>query len=241
MDGTLANDYLYRNAVPNHPELNAMNTDLGMGNHNINNAGSITASGNVTANGDLTARNVTASANVNAATANVTGETYTGGWFRTRGDTGWYSEKWGGGIYQNSPDWVQVYNNKNFSTGGQLWGGKITSTGKITAYDRIATNEYISVGGLATEGAACSDRTLIAKSATGLTLSCQSGVWKGSGGKDRWGGSFWTASWASGGCAGSNPYTGSCSCPAGYNASSSFAVAVGGCNPCAAYSCYRPD
>ncbi len=182
MDGTLANDYLYRNAVPNHPELNAMNTDLGMGNHNINNAGSITASGNVTANGDLTARNVTASANVNAATANVTGETYTGGWFRTRGDTGWYSEKWGGGIYQNSPDWVQVYNNKNFSTGGQLWGGKITSTGKITAYDRIATNEYISVGGLATEGAACSDRTLIAKSATGLTLSCQSGVWRNSGG-----------------------------------------------------------
>lgn len=182
MDGTLANDYLYRNAVPNHPELNAMNTDLGMGNHNINNAGSITASGNVTANGDLTARNVTASANVNAATANVTGETYTGGWFRTRGDTGWYSEKWGGGIYQNSPDWVQVYNNKNFSTGGQLWGGKITSTGKITAYDRIATNEYISVGGLATEGAACSDRTLIAKSATGLTLSCQSGVWRSSGG-----------------------------------------------------------
>lgn len=159
-----------------------MNTDLGMGNHNINNAGSITASGNVTANGDLTARNVTASANVNAATANVTGETYTGGWFRTRGDTGWYSEKWGGGIYQNSPDWVQVYNNKNFSTGGQLWGGKITSTGKITAYDRIATNEYISVGGLATEGAACSDRTLIAKSATGLTLSCQSGVWRNSGG-----------------------------------------------------------
>ncbi|MDC6668737.1 shufflon system plasmid conjugative transfer pilus tip adhesin PilV, partial [Leclercia adecarboxylata] len=26
MDGALANDYLYRNAVPNHPEFNTMNT-----------------------------------------------------------------------------------------------------------------------------------------------------------------------------------------------------------------------
>eukprot|EP01132_Coremiostelium_polycephalum_P021478 gene21478-25505_t len=183
MDGALANDYLYRNAVPNHPELNTMNTDLGMGNHNINNAGSISASGNVTTGADVTARNVTATANVNAATANVTGET---------------------------PDWVQVYNDKNFSTGGQLWGGKITSTGKITAYDRIATNEFISVGGLATEGSACSDRTLIAKSAVGIVLS---------------------SSHTAGGCPGPNPYTGSCSCPVGYKANNQFAIAIGGCNP----------
>lgn len=114
MDGALANDYLYRNAVPNHPELNKMNTDIAMGNHNINNAGNITASGNITANADIKARNVIATANVNAATASITGDTSTGGWFRTRGDTGWYSEKWGGGIYQNSPNWVQVYNNKTF-------------------------------------------------------------------------------------------------------------------------------
>nr|WP_246212016.1 shufflon system plasmid conjugative transfer pilus tip adhesin PilV [Pseudomonas spelaei] len=167
LDGALTNDFLYRNEVPGHPEVNAMNTDLGMGNHNINNAR------------DVTARNVTAADTVTAATTHTTGETYTGGWFRTRGDTGWYSEKWGGGIYQDSPDWVKVYNNKNFSTGGELWGGKITSTGKIVAYDRITTNEYISVGGLATEGAACSDRTLIAKSAVGIMLSCQQGVWKG--------------------------------------------------------------
>jgi len=178
MDGALANDYLYRNAVPNHPEFNTMNTDITMGNHNINNAGSITASGNITANADITARNVIATANVNAATATITGDTSTGGWFRTRGDTGWYSEKWGGGIYQNSPNWVQVYNDKNFSTGGELWGGKITSTGKITAYDRIQTNEYLSLGGIATEGQQCSDRTLLAKSAAGITLSCEQGLWK---------------------------------------------------------------
>lgn len=86
MGGELANDYLYRNAVPGHPEYNRMNTHLDVGGNNINNAGAITASGNITTTSDVSARNVTA-----------TGETITGGWFRTKGDTGWYSEKWGGG------------------------------------------------------------------------------------------------------------------------------------------------
>lgn len=84
MDGELANDYLYRNAVPGHPEFNTMNTDLNVGGHNINNAAAITATGNVTTGADVSARNVTATGTVTAATANVTGETYTGGWFRTR-------------------------------------------------------------------------------------------------------------------------------------------------------------
>jgi hypothetical protein len=85
MDGELANDYLYRNAVPGHPEFNTMNTDFNVGGHNINNAAAITATGNVTTGADVSARNVTATGTVTAATANVTGETYTGGWFRTRG------------------------------------------------------------------------------------------------------------------------------------------------------------
>lgn len=243
MDGALANDYLYRNAVPNHPEFNTMNTDIGMGNHNINNAGSITASGNVTTGGDVTARNVTATANVNAATSNVTGETYTGGWFRTRGDTGWYSEKWGGGIYQSDADWVRIYGDKGLATGGSISGGQVNSSGAITATGRLSTNEFLSIGGTATAGNNCGDTKLIAKSSTGngTTLSCQDGIWKVVGGADRWGGSFWTASWAAGGCAGSNPYTGACSCPAGYKVNGQFAIAIGGCNPCASYSCYKPD
>lgn len=141
MDGTLANDYLYRNAVPNHPELNTMNTDLGMGGHDINNAGTITASGNVATSGDLSGNNVTASATVSGSTANITGETYTGGWFRSRGDTGWYSEKWGGGIYQSDPDWLRIYNNKSLTTGGALVGGQVVSLGNMTSSGRLSTNE----------------------------------------------------------------------------------------------------
>ncbi|MEZ1842002.1 shufflon system plasmid conjugative transfer pilus tip adhesin PilV, partial [Pseudomonas putida] len=84
MDGQLANDYLYRNAVPGRPELNSMNTDLSIGGHNINNAAAINAFGDVTTSADVNARNVTATNTVTAATANITGETYTGGWFRSR-------------------------------------------------------------------------------------------------------------------------------------------------------------
>ncbi|WP_241107749.1 shufflon system plasmid conjugative transfer pilus tip adhesin PilV [Pseudomonas sp. MPFS] len=155
MDGDLANDYLYRNAVPNRPELNRMNTHIDMGGNDINNTGTL-----------------------NATTANVSGETYTGGWFRTRGDTGWYSEKWGGGIYQSDADYVRIFNDKGLATGGEVAAGKVTSSSTITASGRLATNEYLSIGGLANEGDACSDNKLIAKNSAGLTLSCQSGVWK---------------------------------------------------------------
>lgn len=173
MDGALANDYLYRNAVPNHPEFNTMNTDLNMGTHNINNAGNITAAG------DIRANNVTATANINAATANVTGDTSTGGWFRTHGDTGWYSEKWGGGIYQSDADWVRVLNDKGLLSGGKIRGGTLQADGRVTV------GEYLDIESTAVEGQACPKIGIQSKNNLGtpltcqcLTPSCQSGVWE---------------------------------------------------------------
>lgn len=122
-DGAIANEYLYRNAVPGHPELNRMNTTLDMGGNNIAAAGAITASGNITTSADISARNVTATGTVKAGTADVAGETYTGGWFRTRGDTGWYNEKWGGGWYMSDSTWVRSWMNKNVYTGGEMKAG----------------------------------------------------------------------------------------------------------------------
>lgn len=124
--GISINDYLYRKSVPGHPELNTMSTSLNMGNNNITNAATTTTTTlNAT---DVNSTNVTATnnvtgTNVNARTTRTEGETYTGGWFRTTGDTGWYSEKHGGGIYMTDNSWVRVYNDKNFSTGGQIKGG----------------------------------------------------------------------------------------------------------------------
>lgn len=178
-DGALVNDYLYRNAVPGRPELNEMNTALGMRGNNINNAGNVTANGTVAAGGDVNAAgnvnatSVNASANVTGATARITGETYTGSWFRTLGDSGWYNEKWGGGWYMSDSLWVRVFGDKNVYTPGQIRGGTVVSEG------RTEVGEYLQLDGLAVKDTPCSDNRLIAKDSTGLTLSCQNGFWKG--------------------------------------------------------------
>lgn len=39
---------------------------------------------------------------------------YTSSWFRSTGDTGWYNETYGGGIYMDNDEYVKVYNGKNF-------------------------------------------------------------------------------------------------------------------------------
>lgn len=161
-DGTLANDYLYRNAIPGKPELNRMNTALDMGNSDVTNAANISASGTVTAADEI-----------NTNTARIAGETYTGNWFRTLGDTGWYNEKWGGGWYMSDASWVRAYGDKSVYTPGQIRAGTLASEG------RAEIGEYLQLIGVATENTACSPDGLIGRDSAGLTLSCQSGLWKG--------------------------------------------------------------
>ena len=136
-----------------------MNTAINMNGNNLNSAGTVSAA------------TVTASGNISA-----TGETTTGGWFRTTGDTGWYNQKWNGGWYMNDPTWVRSYGDKNVYSGGEIRGGTLRSEG------RTAVGEYLQLGGVATEGTACSPNGLVGRTAAGLTLSCQSGVWRSQGG-----------------------------------------------------------
>lgn len=76
---------------------------------------------------------INAAGNVNAA-GNMTagGETTTDGWFRTTGDTGWYSNKWGGGFYMSDGSWVRTYNDKNMYTGGQMQAGALRSNSTLS-------------------------------------------------------------------------------------------------------------
>ena len=171
-NGIKISDYLYRKAVPGHPELNTMSTSLNMGGNNISNAATVTTT-NLNAT-TATATNVNAT-NANAQTTRTAGETYTGGWFRTTGDTGWYSEKWGGGFHMTDNDWIRAYNNKSIYTGGQVQAGTIQSNGRMT------TNEFVQINGVATAGWACSPNGLVGRDASGGILSCQSGVWTSSG------------------------------------------------------------
>ncbi|MBK4366994.1 shufflon system plasmid conjugative transfer pilus tip adhesin PilV, partial [Enterobacter hormaechei] len=64
-NGAVSNDYLYRKAVPGHPELNTMNTALNMGGNDLTNAATLRG-----ANAAIT--NTATAATVNATTVNAT-------------------------------------------------------------------------------------------------------------------------------------------------------------------------
>lgn len=212
-DGALTDNYLYRNSVAGHPEVNRMNTSIDMGGNNLNNTGTVNAAAaNITGNASISG-NATVGGTIKGQTADITGETYTGGWFRTRGDSGWYNEKWVGGWYMSDPTWVRSYANKNVYTGGEMRGGKLTSEG------RTEVGEFLQLNGVATEGAGCSPNGLVGRSSIGVALSCQSGVWKGSSSGESILGGYqtfnndWTGAYV--GCRTINPHTGSCSCSSG--------------------------
>lgn len=214
-DGALVNDYLYRNAVPGQPHLNKMNTAIDMGKNDLKDAATVEAQ-TLTVSGDTT----------------TTGETYTGGWFRSKGDTGWYNEKHGGGWYMNDPGWVRAYADKGITTGGEMKAGKLTSDG------RTEVGEYLQLDGIATEGGGCSPNGLVARNPAGLLLSCQSGVWTKSGDSAYGVGTgFMTKAGYPGY---PNRITGGYSCPPGLVANLIGGVVISGCQPCLSYSCSKP-
>lgn len=73
-NGNLISDYLYRNAVPGHPEANQMATALDMTNNNINNGGTIGANTVNATNGTVTTLNNTTlnGGTIGATTVNST-------------------------------------------------------------------------------------------------------------------------------------------------------------------------
>lgn len=54
-----------------------------------------------------------------------------GGWVRTYGNTGWYSQTYGGGWHMTDTTWLRAYNNKNVYTGGAVRGDGGIHTNQI--------------------------------------------------------------------------------------------------------------
>jgi hypothetical protein len=108
---------------------------------NMNAAGNVEANGNINSGGSM---NV--GGNLVASQVYSNGETSTNGWFRTNGDSGWYSQKWNGGIYMSDGQWVRSYAVKNMYTGGQMQAGSLQSNSDLT----VARN--LSVAGNQTVG-----------------------------------------------------------------------------------------
>lgn len=152
MDGDLANDYLYRNAVPGHPEYNRMNTAIDMGGNDINNARAITATS------DITSKD---------------------GWFRSQNDTGWVNEKWGGGIYQSDVEWVRVLNDKGLLTGGKIRGGSLQADGRVTVGEYLDIESTAVEGQVCPKiGIQSKDNLGVPLTCQCFTPSCQSGTWR---------------------------------------------------------------
>lgn len=163
--GTGKNDYLYRHAVPNQAELNTMRTALNMGNNNVDeinrlnantvNTRDLNATGAAQINGNLHADGTITTAKTIAATGDIT----TGGWLKTNGNKGWYSEQGKGGWHMTDHTWIKAYNGKSIYTAGTVRGG------------------YVQLDNISVVGTHCSENGLLSRDAVGAVLSCQSGVW----------------------------------------------------------------
>lgn len=135
-------------------------------------------------------------------------------------------------------------------TGNALIGGNAGVVGTTTLNGALTVNttsrfngaadfrEIVKLNKVVTEGSACSDIGALARTSTGLTLSCQSGVWSTPSAGGSWGGSYFYSP-GHGGCYVGNPLTGACSCPAGFSRYTAFSIAVGGCYPCTLYQCAK--
>lgn len=65
--------------------------------------------------------NVKVSASSNNQTKPSVNTIYANNWFRSQGDTGWYSESYGGGIYMTDTDWIRTFGNKPFFCNKQIY------------------------------------------------------------------------------------------------------------------------
>lgn len=61
----------------------------------------------------------------------VRGSVIVSSWLRTRGNSGWYSESYGGGIYMVDTSWIRTYNGKGFYCDNQIWSSYSIKMGNI--------------------------------------------------------------------------------------------------------------
>lgn len=133
--------------------------DTAGGKHNINNVAGVNAISLAT-----------------SSDANVGGEVYSGGWFRTRGTNGWYNEAFNGGWYMSDTTWVRSYADKNVYTGGEMQATTVRANTRTVTGD-LVINAIGAVGGGCAVGS-------FSRDTSGNLLSCVNGAWKSGGSMD---------------------------------------------------------
>lgn len=89
--------------------------------------------------------NVKISTSSNTQTQPSVNTIYAGNWFRSRGDSGWYNESYGGGIWMHDSNWIKTYGGKSFYCDKQIY-----SSNSIKMSDILLehTNEINSASGI---------------------------------------------------------------------------------------------
>lgn len=74
------------------------------------------------------------------------GMIYANDWFRSMGDTGWYSYSYGGGIYMEDFTWIRTYNNKSFYCDSTIRADGELHVGSLGARFIVNTNGNVGIG-----------------------------------------------------------------------------------------------
>lgn len=69
---------------------------------------------------------------------------FSGNWFRSTGDTGWFSDTYGGGIYMEDSTWVKVYNDRHFQCKGTIFGYRYSTNSNAAAFSFDKPGSYMA-------------------------------------------------------------------------------------------------
>lgn len=85
---------------------------------------------------------------LNASGRITCADVYSSSWLRTVGQTGWYSESYGGGWYMTDSTWIRAYNDKQIYTASTS-ADAIHTAGGMNASGRIYAGSYMqAMGGI---------------------------------------------------------------------------------------------
>lgn len=100
--------------------------------------------------------NMTGVGNINTSAAPA-GTIYTNNWFRSKGNTGWYSEDHGGGWYMSDNTWIRNYGGKDvylsnkLSVNGNVGIGTTAPSHKLHVSGEIYTTTKVNINGIILE------------------------------------------------------------------------------------------
>jgi hypothetical protein len=83
---------------------------------------------------------------LNASGRVTCADVYSSSWLRTVGQTGWYSESYGGGWYMTDSTWIRAYNNKQIYTASTS-ADAIHTAGGMNASGRIYSGSFMQANG----------------------------------------------------------------------------------------------